>query len=83
MELLKIRKSVQDVAICFVQIALINTRKRISKTSNYYFSTCPNRCSAKINVMTSKALLGIYNDLDIKCNRGCGKTIKLIDLPKH
>lgn len=46
-------------------------------------ASCPNRCVSSINPMTSKALLGIYNDLDIKCDKGCGKTFKLFDLPKH
>jgi hypothetical protein len=32
--------------------------------------------------MTSKALIKIYNDLDIKCSF-CSKTVKLSDLGKH
>lgn len=32
--------------------------------------------------MTSKALMKIYNDLDIKCST-CPKVVKLSDLTKH
>lgn len=45
---------------------------------------CPNRCTGStISAMTSKALIKIYNDLDIRCEKGCLKVIKLLDLPKH
>lgn len=32
--------------------------------------------------MTSRALIKIYNDLDLKCQH-CNKVVKLSDLPKH
>lgn len=32
--------------------------------------------------MTAKALIKIYNDLDIKCDK-CPKVVKLGDLVKH
>ena len=51
--------------------------------NQYYSSTCPNRCQGSINPMTSKALLNIYNDLDIKCEKGCNKLSKRIDLDQH
>ena len=49
---------------------------------------CPNRCNAaqtKIEKLTSKALIKIYNDLDIKCKfaPNCNKVIKLGDLEAH
>lgn len=48
-------------------------------------SKCPNRCpSPKILAVTSKALLKLYNDLDVECiNPKCKRLIKLIDLDKH
>jgi hypothetical protein len=46
---------------------------------------CPNRCvEPRIDAIKSKALLKLYNDLDIKCsNPKCLKIIKLIDLSTH
>lgn len=46
-------------------------------------STCPNRCNGAISPMASRALIGIYNDLDITCSVGCNKTVKLSDIAKH
>jgi hypothetical protein len=48
-------------------------------------SKCPFKCAdPKIIPITSKALLKLYFDLDIKCaNVKCGKTVKLGDLEKH
>ena len=48
-------------------------------------SKCPNRCaSSTIAPIKSKALLRLYNNLDIKCsNAKCGKVVKVIDLAKH
>lgn len=46
---------------------------------------CPSRCeNSKIAAITSKALMKLYNDLDVICsNPKCGKTVKLYDLDKH
>ena len=43
---------------------------------------CPNRCpTPRIEQVVSKALLKLYNDLDIRCsNPKCLKVVKLIDL---
>ena len=45
---------------------------------------CPNRCVSQISPIRSKALLKVYNNLDIKCsNAKCGKVLKLGDLATH
>lgn len=46
------------------------------------YRTCPNHCGATITNMTARALINIYNELDIKCLK-CPKTLKLGDLLKH
>eukprot|EP01015_Nassula_variabilis_P002947 TRINITY_DN1178_c0_g1_i2.p1 TRINITY_DN1178_c0_g1~~TRINITY_DN1178_c0_g1_i2.p1 ORF type:complete len:376 (-),score=41.51 TRINITY_DN1178_c0_g1_i2:115-1242(-) len=47
---------------------------------------CPTRCDlSKTKIeRISKALMRIYNDLDIKCQyESCGKVVKLCDLEEH
>lgn len=45
--------------------------------------TCPNFCTGNdITNMSARALINIYNDLDIKCTK-CQKTFKMADLQKH
>lgn len=47
---------------------------------------CPNRCSMAVHQITpmSKALLRMYNNLEIRCkNPKCKKEVKLCDLDKH
>jgi len=46
---------------------------------------CPQKCAdSKITAVMSKALLKLYNDLDIECsNQKCKKIVKLFDLEKH
>jgi E3 ubiquitin-protein ligase NRDP1 len=48
---------------------------------------CPNRCTTNIDSIkpVGKALLRMYNELDIKCQYydKCNQTVKLIDLDKH
>lgn len=48
---------------------------------------CPNRCALSQNGIKpiGKALLRMYNELDIKCIHydKCGKIVKLTDLEKH
>jgi hypothetical protein len=70
------------VGIYFAENVSMLGRKKMS-IYLHYSRTCPNRCTGQIKDMTSRALINIYNDLNIKCSKGCNKTIKLIDLPKH
>ena len=44
-----------------------------------------NSCTnSTISPIFSKALLRMYNNLDVKCsNQKCNSILKLIDLPKH
>lgn len=46
---------------------------------------CPNRCKPNnITPISSRALLKIYKDLNIKCsNSTCNKIIKLSDITQH
>ena len=46
---------------------------------------CPFKCSdSKISPVFSKALLKLYNDLDVECsNPKCKKMVKLMDLDNH
>ena len=57
----------------------------INKINDPSLSKCPNRCKdPKICPVLSKALIKLYNDLDIKCSiEKCEKVIKLIDLDRH
>lgn len=45
---------------------------------------CPNRCNSQIGPIRSRALLKVYQQLDIMCsNPSCKKVVKLGDLDAH
>ena len=69
------------VVISTAPYALMTGWKKRSK-SYLYPSSCPNRCNANINPMSSGALKKIYNALEIKCLT-CPKIVALLELKKH
>lgn len=80
-KLLKVLNNAQDVVTCSVLPALMIILIKTSINS-YNIRSCPNRCGIDINNMSSRALINIYRELDIKCLK-CPKVIKVGDIEKH
>lgn len=55
--------------------------------SNDILSECPNRCNPSTDAIkpVSKALMRMYNELDVKCAHydKCHQIVKLVDLEQH
>lgn len=54
---------------------------------NHFIRECPNRCNPNTDSIKpiGKALLRMYNDLDVKCKYydQCKQVVKLVDLEQH
>lgn len=54
---------------------------------NQTSSECPNRCNPSTDAIkpVSKALMRMYNELDVKCAHydKCNQIVKLVDLEQH
>ena len=59
----------------------------LSSSSNSFLRECPNRCNPNTDSIKpiGKALLRMYNDLDVKCQYydQCKQIVKLVDLEQH